>query len=124
MCGPHHCLGRDAFAPNSEKLCGLLQRREDGSVSKQRCAGLSAGSAIRRHKFTRPLGRTSSPLRSGLSFRYTHGGGAPVVTRSAAAERMRLHRERKKNGMRCVMIELRETEIEALIQKQLLNPEI
>ncbi len=49
---------------------------------------------------------------------------ARVVTRSAAAERMRLHRERKKNGMRCVMIELRETEIEALIQKQLLKPEI
>src|SRR5579862_2536803 len=24
------------------------------------------------HKFTRPLGRTSSPLRSGLSFRYAH----------------------------------------------------
>jgi hypothetical protein len=45
-------------------------RIENASVSKQRCAGLSAGSAIRRHKFTRPLGRTSSPLRSGLSFRY------------------------------------------------------
>jgi hypothetical protein len=35
--------------------------------------------------------------------------------RSAAAERMRLHRERRRNGMRCLTIELRETEIEALI---------
>jgi hypothetical protein len=38
---------------------------------KQRCAGLTPGSAIRLHKFRRPVGRTSSPLRSGLSFRHT-----------------------------------------------------
>jgi type II secretory pathway pseudopilin PulG len=25
--GPHHCLGRGTSAPDSEKLCGLLQRR-------------------------------------------------------------------------------------------------
>jgi hypothetical protein len=43
------------------------------------------------------------------------------INRSPAAERMRLHRERKKNGMRCVMIELRETEIEALIRKGFLK---
>jgi hypothetical protein len=55
----------------AQKLCGLLQRRENASISKQRCAGLSPGSAIRHRKFTRHLGRTSSPLRSGLSFRYT-----------------------------------------------------
>ena len=41
--------------------------------------------------------------------------------RSPAAERMRLHRERKKNGMRCLMIELRETEIDALIRKGFLK---
>jgi hypothetical protein len=40
---------------------------------------------------------------------------------SPAAERMRLHRERKKNGMRCLMIELRETEINALIRKGFLK---
>jgi hypothetical protein len=54
--GSRHCFGRGTSAPNSEKLCGLLQWRENASVSKQRCAGLSAGSAIRRHKLTRPLG--------------------------------------------------------------------
>jgi hypothetical protein len=42
---------------------------------------------------------------------------------SAAAERMRLHRERHRNGMRCVTIELRETEIDALIRHGLLKSE-
>jgi hypothetical protein len=44
-----------------------------------------------------------------------------TTQRSRAAERMRLHRERKKNGMRCVMIELRETEIDVLIRKGFLT---
>jgi SOS response regulatory protein OraA/RecX len=43
------------------------------------------------------------------------------INRSPAAERMRLHRERKKNGMRCLMIELRETEIDALIRREFLK---
>jgi hypothetical protein len=42
---------------------------------------------------------------------------------SLAAERMRRHRERRRNGLRCLMIELRETEIDALIQRRLLNDE-
>jgi hypothetical protein len=41
--------------------------------------------------------------------------------RSAAAERMRLHRQRRKTGLRCLTVELRATEIEALIRKGLLN---
>ena len=44
--------------------------------------------------------------------------------RSPAAERMRAHRERKKNGMRCLIIELRETEIDALISLKLLKAEV
>jgi hypothetical protein len=40
---------------------------------------------------------------------------------SPAAARMRLHRERKKKGMRCVILELRETEIDALIKKGFLK---
>jgi hypothetical protein len=44
-----------------------------------------------------------------------------TTQRSPAAERMRLHRERKKKGMRCLTIELRETEIEALIRKGFLT---
>jgi len=42
---------------------------------------------------------------------------------SAAAERMRLHRERRRNGMRCLTIELHETEIDALIREGLLKSE-
>jgi hypothetical protein len=46
---------------------------------------------------------------------------APPATRSAAAERMRRHRERRQDGLRCLTIELRETEIDALIRKGMLN---
>jgi hypothetical protein len=46
---------------------------------------------------------------------------ADPIYRSSAAERMRAHRERKKTGMRCVMLELRETEIDALIRIGLLK---
>ena len=37
---------------------------------------------------------------------------------SPAAERMRRHRERRRDGLRCLIIELRETEIDALIGKK------
>jgi hypothetical protein len=42
---------------------------------------------------------------------------------SAAAERMRLHRERRRQGLRCLTIELRETEIDALVREGLLERE-
>jgi hypothetical protein len=45
------------------------------------------------------------------------------VTRTAAAERMRRHRQRRRDGLRCLVIELRETEIDVLIRKGLLKPE-
>ena len=43
---------------------------------------------------------------------------------SAAAERMRLHRVRQRQGLRCLTVELRETEIDTLIQRKLLKPEM
>ena len=43
---------------------------------------------------------------------------------SPAAERMRRHRERRRDGLRCLSIELRETEIDALISKGLLPAEM
>ena len=46
----------------------------------------------------------------------------PVV-RSPAAQRMRRHRERRRNKLRCLIIELREREIDALIRRGLLKPE-
>jgi hypothetical protein len=45
---------------------------------------------------------------------------AEPATRTAAAERMRRHRQRRRDGFRCLMIELRETEIDALISTGLL----
>jgi hypothetical protein len=45
-------------------------------------------------------------------------------TGTPAAHRMRLHRQRRRQGLRCMMIELRETEIDALVQMGLLKPEI
>jgi len=41
--------------------------------------------------------------------------------RSPAAERMRLYRERRRRGLRCLVIELRETEVDALIRGGLLE---
>jgi hypothetical protein len=40
---------------------------------------------------------------------------------SPAGERMRRHRERRRDGFRCLTIEVHETEIEFLIQKGLLQ---
>ena len=43
--------------------------------------------------------------------------------RTPAAERMRLHRERRRRGLRCLTIELHETEVDALIRGGLLEQE-
>jgi len=43
------------------------------------------------------------------------------ATRSTSAERMRTHRQRRRDGLRCVTIELRETEIEALARNGFLK---
>ena len=45
----------------------------------------------------------------------------PNSCSSPAAERMRRHRQRRRDGLRCLVIELRETEIDVLVQKGLLN---
>jgi hypothetical protein len=45
----------------------------------------------------------------------------PGPCRSLAAERMRRHRKRRRKWLRCVTIELRETEIDTLVQRGLLN---
>jgi len=46
-----------------------------------------------------------------------------ALPRSAAAERMRAHRQRRRDGLRCLTVELRDSEIDALIRKQLLKSE-
>jgi len=46
------------------------------------------------------------------------------TARSAAAERMRLHRERRRMGLRCLTIQVFETEIDRLIRNGFLNWEM
>ena len=46
---------------------------------------------------------------------------APARSPSGAALRMRRHRERRRDGLRCMTIELRETEVSALIRKGFLK---
>jgi hypothetical protein len=46
---------------------------------------------------------------------------AATTTRSTAAERMRRHRERRRDGLRCLTMEIRDTEIDALIGKGMLK---
>ena len=41
----------------------------------------------------------------------------------AAAERMRVYRTRRRNGLRCVRVLLHETEIDQLVQQGFLKPE-
>jgi hypothetical protein len=50
--------------------------------------------------------------------------GAAVVPSSPAAERMRRSRQRQRNGLRWLAIELRETEIDALIHIGFLQQEL
>ena len=48
---------------------------------------------------------------------------AETATRSAAANRMRRHRQRQRNGLRCFTVELRQTEIEVLVHRGYLKNE-
>lgn len=47
----------------------------------------------------------------------------PPPLRSPGADRMARHRRRRKNGLRCITVELREAEIDALILRRRLAPE-
>ena len=47
----------------------------------------------------------------------------PPTMRSSAAERMRRHRQRRRDGLRCLYVELRETEVDALVRKGILKAE-
>jgi IS30 family transposase len=43
---------------------------------------------------------------------------------SLAAERMRRHRQRQRNGLRCLVIELHEAEVDVLVQREFLKAEM
>jgi hypothetical protein len=46
-----------------------------------------------------------------------------AVSLTPAAERMRRHRERRREGLRCLWVELHESELDALVRKGLLEPQ-
>ena len=45
------------------------------------------------------------------------------MTNSSIADRMRRYRDRRNKKLRCLTIEIRDSEIDALVQRGLLNPE-
>ena len=47
----------------------------------------------------------------------------PQPARSRGAERMRRSRKRRRDGLRCLTIEIRDTEIDALVRRDLLAPD-
>jgi hypothetical protein len=51
----------------------------------------------------------------------TNSTATPI---SVSAARMRLHRDRRRKGLRCLTIEVRESEIGALVRRGLLGPEM
>jgi hypothetical protein len=60
----------------------------------------------------------------GLMSEHTEMSGGPTrrpLACSAAAERMRAYRQRRRAGLRCVVVQLRETEVDVLIRRGLLN---
>ena len=50
-------------------------------------------------------------------------GVASNVIPKPSARRMRLHRERRRDGMRCLVVELHDSEIHALVRAGLLRSE-
>jgi hypothetical protein len=49
------------------------------------------------------------------------GRTTPPNACSAGAQRMRAHRQRRRDGLRCIVVQLRETEIDELIRRKLLQ---
>jgi hypothetical protein len=66
-------LERYSLASDLANLCLLLQQNQDAPVTGQRCPSRSPCSVDRKYRITRNPRRASSPLCSGLGFRYTHG---------------------------------------------------
>ena len=46
----------------------------------------------------------------------------PAIAYSAAAERMRAHRDRRRKGLHCFTLEIRRREIDVLVKRGLLEP--
>jgi hypothetical protein len=97
-----------------------------GLASPQPQTPLTPIVTVREHP--RPAQSAATPLQD--SARRQNGANPEVVVatapaaRSAAAERMRQHRGRRRQGLRCLMIELHVTEIDSLVSLGLLKAEM
>jgi hypothetical protein len=65
---------------------------------------------------------SDQPGTEGRSIQRTANSSA--ASSAAGAERMRAHRQRRRDGLRCFTIEIRDSEVEALVRKQLLKSEV
>ena len=72
------------------------------------------------NQVTWPLSASKDPMVN-MDAEMSSATTAPATACSAAAERMRAHRKRRQAGLRCLTIELRETEIDELIRRKLLQ---
>ena len=74
-------------------------------------------------EFRLPLALTVRDVHNRMPPNLSMTVSAETIARSSAAERMRLHRERRRTGMRSLWVELRVTEIDALVRIGLLKVE-
>jgi len=66
--------------------------------------------------------RSEARRRAGIS-EMTELLAPPIQPRSPGAERVARHRRRRKKGLLCITVELRQSEIDALIHRRRLAPE-
>jgi hypothetical protein len=112
--------------PGQHTAAGLLTRDDarriacspqhtDSARRTSRCWPRSESGKLAAQHIEGPLVNMDSEISSGPT--------TPPISCSAAANRMRAHRDRRRKGLRCIRIELRETEVDVLIRKGLLRPD-
>jgi hypothetical protein len=89
---------------------------------------LQGATVVVRAGGTEGLAVPDLPSTSTFAARLGEGGtdmtsAIPLRQHTTAAERMRLHRERRRQGLRCLIIELRVTEIDVLVRRNFLKAE-
>jgi len=72
------------------------------------------------NQVTWPLSVSNDPMVN-MDAEMSSATTAPATACSAAAQRMRAQRKRRQAGLRCVVVQLRETEIDELIRRKLLQ---
>lgn len=109
-------------------MCGYLRSQVDGCRSAHDGALLSiCGAGARRHSFfgaSSIAARQRPPKGNRLVKTTNHGNDVERTPGRPAATRMRLHRRRRRQRIRCVTVQLHELEVEALVRKGWLTAEM